>query len=111
MLRGTAAATLDEALVGFARIGTSMLACWHAEATMCVALMCDRKTQDSVPGIKLYSNSQDATLQGCIWRCNACGIVQCHQSVAVVLHTYDLAVSHVDQSLCMPAAGWMIFLR
>ncbi len=44
MLRETAAATLDEVLAGFALIGTSVLVCRDAKATMCVALMCDRKT-------------------------------------------------------------------
>lgn len=42
-------------------------------------------------------------------------VVQIHYKqslgVAVVLHIHALAVSHVDQSSCVPAVGWMIFLR
>ena len=43
-----AASFIGEVLVGFALIGTNVLACGNAEATMWIALMCDRRNLDSV---------------------------------------------------------------
>jgi hypothetical protein len=58
MLRATAAATgfVEEVLVGFALIGTNILSWWKAKATMCVALICDRKTQDSQRSQSAHQN-------------------------------------------------------
>ncbi len=65
LLHGTAATTgfIDEVLVKFALIGTNMLACRNAEATFCVALTCDRETQDSVLGIKVHTSMYVAVLK------------------------------------------------
>ncbi len=47
----------------FALIGINMLACGNAKATMCVALMCDRKSLHGVRGIKMHTSMYIAVVK------------------------------------------------